>query len=157
MPIPSHHVRIPQGILLAVLWVSALVVRPAPLGARPQPGSALPVSLERIRKELDKTPPRPLKPDVPVHLTVATFRTRVRPACVCAVAGDHLRKEFALTLLQRQSADWASRCCGSDLGQLVQRINKALRDRKVRDLREQIARELAELEAARKTPAADVK
>ena len=31
---------------------------------------------------------------------------------------EYLRKELELTPLQRQSADWASRCCGIDLGQV---------------------------------------
>jgi hypothetical protein len=155
----TRHVRsFLRATLLAVLSVSALLVCPAPLGAAPQqPGSEIPVSLERIREELDKAPSRPLKPDVPVHLTVPTFRSRVDQRVFVPSLEEHLRKEFALTLLQRQSADWASRCCGYDLGQLVKGVNKVLRDRKVRKTREQIAQELAELEAARKTPAADVK
>ena len=71
---------------------------------------------------------------------------------------EHLRKEFALNLLQRQSAEWASKCCGYDIGQLVKIVDKALQARKLRKTREQIARELAELEAARKkAPAADAK
>jgi hypothetical protein len=102
---------------------------------------------------LDKAPPRPLKLDVPVHLTMPTFKTRVDQRVFVPSLEEHLRKEFTLTLLQRQSAEWASKCCGYDLGQLVEGVNKVLRDRKVRKTREQIARELAELEAARKTPA----
>jgi hypothetical protein len=40
----------------------------------------------------------------------------------------------------------------------VKIVDDALRDRKIRQIREQIARELAELEAARKkSPPADVK
>jgi hypothetical protein len=86
-----------------------------------------------------------------------TFRTRVDQRVFVPSLEEHLRKEFTLTLLQRQSAEWASKCCGYGLGQLVKGVNKALRDRKVRKTHEQIARELAELAAARKTPAADVK
>ena len=71
---------------------------------------------------------------------------------------EHLRKEFTLTLLQRQSAEWASKCCGYDIGQLVKIVDKALQARKLRKTREQIARELAELEAAgKKPPAAEAK
>ena len=63
---------------------------------------------------------------------------------------EWLDKEFNLTELQRQSADWASKCCGIGLGPLFQSVENALERRKIRKIREQIARELAELEAARK-------
>lgn len=147
-----------RAILFAALWVS-LVACPARLGAAPQqPDGVLPVSLERIRGELEKAPPRRLEPEVPVQLPVATFKTRVDQRVFVPTLEEHLRKEFALTVLQRQSAEWASKCCGYDLGQLVKIVNEARRDHKIRKTREQIARELAELEAARKkTPAADVK
>ena len=62
---------------------------------------------------------------------------------------DYLRQKLELTPLQRQSQEWASRCCGLDLGLLFKGLEKALDRRKVRQVREQIGRELAELEAAR--------
>ena len=62
---------------------------------------------------------------------------------------EYLRKELELTPLQRQSADWASRCCGIDVGRLFNGIGKALERRKARQVREQIDRELADIEAAR--------
>ena len=47
---------------------------------------------------------------------------------------------------------------GYDIGQLVKIVDKALQARKLRKTREQIARELAELEAAgKKPPAAEAK
>jgi hypothetical protein len=122
----------------------------APLGAAPQqPTGDLPISLERIRAELEKTPAPRLKLDVPVELPVATFRTRVDQRVWVPSLEEVLRKEFTLTYLQRQSADWASRCCGINLTQLAQSIKRALQQREVRKIREEIARELAELEAAR--------
>jgi hypothetical protein len=143
----------------AVLCVPALLVCSARLGAAPQePAGGLPVSLERIREELDKAPARPLKLDVPMQLPVPTFRTRVDQRVFVLSLEEQLRKDFTLTPLQRQSAEWASKCCGYNIGQLLESVNKALRDRKIRKTREQIARELADLEATRKkSPAADVK
>ncbi len=122
----------------------------ARLGAAPQqPTSDLPFSLERIREELEKTPAPRLKLDVPLALPVATFRTRVDQRVWVPSLEQVLRKEFTLTFLQRQSADWPSRCCGLNLTQLTQSIKRTLQQREVRKIREQIARELAELEAAR--------
>jgi len=51
--------------------------------------------------------------------------------------------------LQRQSAEWASKCCGLDIGRLVKAIDDAAERRKIRKTREQIEQELAFLEAAR--------
>ena len=71
---------------------------------------------------------------------------------------EALHRDFDLNIIQRQSADWASKCCGFDLGQIVRLIDQEMQDRKIRKTREQIRRELAELEAARnKTPPAEVK
>jgi hypothetical protein len=116
------------------------------------------VSLERIRGRLQNAPAPLLKLDVPVQLPAATFKTRVDQRVFVLSLEEQLRKDFTLTPLQRQSAEWAAKCCGYNIGQLVERVNKALRDRKIRRTREQIARELADLEAARKkSPASDVK
>ena len=62
---------------------------------------------------------------------------------------EYLRKELELTPLQRQSADWASRCCGIDLGQVFTGVGKAWGRRKARHLRERIGQELADLETLR--------
>ena len=87
---------------------------------------------------------------MPLQLPVATFKTSVEQRVFVLTFEEQLRKDFTLTALQRQSAEWASRCCGLDLNQLFQSAERALHRRKVRKIREQIARELAELEAARK-------
>ena len=58
-----------------------------------------------------------------------------------------LDKDLEPTLLQAQSRDWASRCCGIDLGVLFKGIDQALQRRKEQKVREQIARELEELKA----------
>ena len=144
----------------AVFSPLALVVGvSATLGAAQQPTEKdLPVSLERIREELAQ-PPSGLKLDKPVELPVATFRTSVEQRVYMVSFEEWLEKELEMTDLQRQSADWAARCCGYVLASgavgigldpLFDRLEKALQRRKVRKIRERIARELAELEAARK-------
>jgi hypothetical protein len=60
---------------------------------------------------------------------------------------EQFHKEFELTDFQRQLRDWASRCCGADIlgwGKLL----KAARRPDPRLIRQQIAQELAELDAA---------
>ena len=115
-----------------------------------EPTSVLPVSLERIREELEKTPARRLSLDVKLPLPVATFRTSADHRVFVLSLEEQLRKEFTLTLLQRQSQDWASKCCGFDLNQLATSVHRALQRREVRRIRRRIARELAQLEAARR-------
>ena len=112
----------------------------------------LPVSLVRIREELAKTPTG-LKLDMPVQVPVATFKTRVDQRVYVLSLEEWLEKEFKLNLLQRQSAEWASKCCGIGLDPLFKGVERALQRRRVRKTREQIARELAESEAARKQAA----
>jgi hypothetical protein len=139
----------------------------ATAGAAQQPaGEDLPVSLERIRKELAKPEPG-LKLDRPLEATVPTFRTRIEQRVYMLSFEEWLEKEFEMTDLQRQSADWAARCCGGyvlasggfgiSLDPLFERLDRALKRRKVRKIREQIARELAELEAARKKAGLSIK
>ncbi len=148
----NRHVKTRLGILFAALWGSALA---AVLGAEPQrPDIAVAVSLERIREQLETAPTHRLEPGVPVPLSVPTFKTRVEQRVFVPTLEEHLRREFTLNLLQRQSADWASRCCGLNLAQLAKHTSDALRERKTRKTREQIARELAELDAASRNAAA---
>jgi hypothetical protein len=78
------------------------------------------------------------------------FKTGVDQRIYGLTLDEQLRKEFTLTPLQRQSAEWASRYCGLNLNQLFNSAERALHRRKLRKIRQQIARELAELEAARK-------
>jgi hypothetical protein len=137
---------------LAVFSLAALVVNhSAALGATPQePTEDLPVSLDRIREELAKPPPTGLRLGVALQMPVATFKTRVDQRVYVLPLEDWIEKEFALTPLQRQSAEWAAKCCGVSLDPLFKSLEKALQRRRVRKIREQIARELAELEAAMK-------
>jgi hypothetical protein len=122
----------------------------AVLGAAPQePGSDLPVSLRRIQEELKKPDTR-LTTELPVQVPVATFKARVDQRVYVLSLEKWLEKEFKLNTLQRQSAEWAARCCGIGLDPLLKGVERALQRRRVRKTREQIARELAEIEAARR-------
>lgn len=136
--------------MFAVLFVPALVVSSATLGAEPQqPDGVPPVSLDRIREGLEQPPALQVKTDVPLQRP-PTFKSRVDQRVFVPTLEEVLHKEFDLNDLQRQSAEWAAKCCGFDIGQLVDLIDKARRDRTIRKTREQIARELAELDAARR-------
>jgi len=88
-----------------------------------------------------------------VPVPVATFKSGVDQRVYVLSLEERLEEELKLSPLQRQSADWASRCCGLDLDPLFKRVDEALQRRKVRKIREQIARELAALEAATKKDA----
>jgi hypothetical protein len=98
---------------------------------------------------LEQAPALRLETDVPLQLP-PVFKSRVDQRVFVLTLEEALHKQFDLNLLQRQSAEWAAKCCGYNLGSLLDIVNEALRDRKIRKTREQIARELAELEAARK-------
>jgi hypothetical protein len=150
-----------RAIVSVVFLVLALVVCPAAtLGAAPQePAEVLPGSLGRIRERLAKTPPTRLKFDRPMPVPVATFKTRVDQRVYVLSLDEWLEKEFKLTTLQRQSADWAAKCCGGyvlgtrsfgvRLDPLFASLDKALQRRRLRKIREQIAAELAQVETAR--------
>jgi hypothetical protein len=131
----------------AALLASALIVSPARLAAAPQDPGADPVSLERIRETLEKAPTSRLAPAEPPRLR-PTFRARVDQRSWVPTLEEHLHEKFDLTPMQRQSANWAAQCCGLKLGQVLKLAEDALRARKIRKTREQIARELAEIEAA---------
>ena len=64
-----------------------------------------------------------------------------------------LHKEFDLNDLQRQSAEWASKCSAIDFGLIFRSVDKAMEERRIRKIRDQIAQELAFIEAARAAPA----
>jgi hypothetical protein len=151
-------VRTPiRPALIALFWLPALVVCGTTLGAAPQqPTDPPPVSLDRIKDRLERAPALQIKTDVPLQLP--TFKSRVDQHVFVLTLEQALHRDFDLNIIQRQSADWASKCCGVDLGQIVKIIDKAVEDRKIRKTREQIERELAEIEAARrKAPLAGVK
>ena len=128
---------------------AAGVFAPADLIAAPQeqPGAAA-TSVTRIKQRLERPVSRSFTPAVPVQLR-PTFRSRTDQRAFVPTLEEDLHKTFALTDFQRQYAEYASRS-GLDLGFIFRRIDKALEERQIRKTREQIARELAELQAARK-------
>ena len=138
-----------RTIALAVVSVTAFVVSvPARLAAAPQPPASIPsVSLERIRKGLETTPALRVAVDTS-QLPVATFRTSVEKRPYVLTLEQQLHRQFDLNLLQRQSADWASQCCGLNLNRLTKGVRTTLQRRKERKVRDQVARELAEVIAA---------
>jgi hypothetical protein len=140
-----------RATVFAVVSLLALVVcLSATLGAAPQEAKKDPdVSLDRIREELAKPPAAVLGLDTPLQVPVATFKTGVDQRVFVLPLEDWLERELKLGVLQRQSADWAAQCCGISLDPLFKSVEKALQRRKERKIREQIARELTELEAAR--------
>jgi hypothetical protein len=130
------------------LALGLFVAAPAAAAQQPQPND-LPVSLERIRNELEVAVPSRLRLDMPVERPAPRFRTRVDQTVYVLTLDEWIDKEFNLIGIQRQSADWASKCCGIGLDPLFKSVENALQRRKERRIREQIARELAALEAAR--------
>lgn len=116
------------------------------LHAQDAPAQSVPVSLDRIRAGLEKEPA--IEIDATAILSIATFRTSVEESRFVPTFEEWLRKEFALTALQRQSAEWGSKCCGISVGALLDPIERALKRHRQQRIREQIARELEEIKAA---------
>ena len=119
-----------------------------------QAGAAPPVSIENIKEQLARKGPG-LKLNVPIPPPRPTFKSRVDQRAFVLTLEEALHRDFDITNeIQRQSANWASKCCGLDLGRMFDLVDKALTERKIRKTREQIWRELVEIEAARKAAAA---
>jgi hypothetical protein len=144
MSVPLPRASLSAGVLIAVLLFPL-----SPLDAQEtQSTASLPVSVERIQKELAEPPARRLKLDG-IQTSVPVFRATVEREDVPSFK-ELLEKEFRLNDFQRQSQEWSSKCCGLDLIGLVKGVDKYLKNREVRKIREQIARELAQIEAAAK-------
>ena len=136
--------RLPVRAALALLGVLSCGW---PAAAQQAPAEDLPVSLDRIRTGVAR-PERPaIRIDVS-SLPVTRFKTSVEQRDYMLTFEEQLHKDLELTPLQRQSADWASRCCGLDLGVLFKPIDEAMTRRKVRKIRERIAEELEQVKAA---------
>jgi hypothetical protein len=135
----------PKLFLVASLCAFAVCL-PAQLQSVPQDQTRDPgFSAERVVKRLKEAPAPRLPLDRPE--SVATYRVTVEQHRVMLSFQEQLQKEFTLTDFQRQSQEWRSNCCGIHIARLVDRLDKVLRRREVRRLREQIARELAQIEA----------
>jgi hypothetical protein len=106
------------------------------------------VSLDRVKDGLARTPPQSLKFDARIPVPVATFRVTVEQKAFVEPILVTLRKEFELTPLQRQSAEWSSKCCGLSLAAVTESIEKAFRRWEERRIHDRVSRELAEVIAA---------
>jgi hypothetical protein len=133
---------------MALLCCGTAAVSPSPVHAAPQEQSGESgTSLSRIKKGLER-PAAPLKPSGELRLR-PTFRSEVVKNPFVPTLEEHLHKTFDLTDFQRKYADYAANR-GFDLGFVFRAIDKALEERRTSNIRTQIRRELAELEAARK-------
>jgi len=90
---------------------------------------------------------RTLTPAAPVRLRTP-FKSRVDQRIFVSTLEEDLHKTFDLNALQRQSAAWSAQCCGIRLGDVLNRMEQAMNERRVSKIREQIRRELADLRAA---------
>ena len=116
--------------------------------ASAQEPNGSPDPVEHVRVALTHTPSQSLKFDPRMPVPVATFKVAVDQRVFGLSIVDQLRKEFELTLLQRQSAEWRSRCCGINLLSVADGIEKAARQWQERRIRDRVSRELAEVIAA---------
>jgi len=126
-----------------------VICLPAHLHAAPQePSGDAGASLKSIRKGLNRPAGTRLQPSEPVQLR-PTFRSETLAHPFVPTLEEDLRRTFALTDFQRQYAAYLARAGGIDLGVLLRPIEKAMDEHRLRKIHEQIARELAELRAAK--------
>ena len=139
----------PAAVSALLCCALVVVCLPAALRAAPQePTGDAGTSLSRIKKGLSRPTGTRLQPSEPVQLR-PTFRSETLAHAFVPTLEEDLRKTFTLTDFQRQYAEYAARGGGIDLGVLLRRIEKAMEEHRVRKVREQIARELAELQASK--------
>jgi hypothetical protein len=131
-----------EFFLPAVLWVVLNAAQAAPQ----DPSAVSTASIERIKTRLSSPSGPSLAPSEPVAF-MPIFRSRVDQRVFVPTLEEDLHKTFDLNAYQRQSAAWASQCCGLDLGAVFNRVDKALAERRARKAREEVARALAELKA----------
>jgi len=131
-------------VSLIVFCPCAWTVEAAPQQVAQESADSVPY----VRAQLDR-PQVPTIKNAPPPRPLPTFRASVEHRVWVLTLEEQLHKEFDLTPLQRQSADWSARCCGINLIEVAKDINKAVQQEKERRVRAQIVRELAEIEAAR--------
>jgi hypothetical protein len=145
----------PLRLLRALVYAAvAAVCASGPLHAAPQDPAAPATSVDRVKNQLDTPVSRSLTPSVPVQLR-PVFKSGVEKHPWVLTFDQAMHKQFDLNALQRQSADWSSRCCGIDLGAIYTAVQHARQDALTSKTRAQIVRELAELRAARAAADAD--
>jgi hypothetical protein len=105
-------------------------------------------SVERVLTELRRAPRLQITFEG-LQAPVAVFRMTVERDYMPSL-NEQLEKEFKLNAFQRQSQEWSSKCCGLNLIELTNNLDKALKRREARKIHNQVARELAQIEAAAK-------
>ena len=124
--------------LFACLLAPAVAAQEAPAPS---------ASLERVREALVRPAITGPRLDTSFRVPAATFKTRVDQHIYVPTLEEWLAKEFTLNPLQRQSAEWAAKCCGLGLDPLFKGLDDARKRRRVRKIRQQIAGELAAIDA----------
>jgi hypothetical protein len=132
--------------LFVIGTIGPVVTRTA--SAQAPSESASPVSLQRVKHSLNRTPEQSLRFDARMPVPAATYKVTVTQPLFVVPIMDSLRKEFELTPLQRQSAEWSSKCCGLSIAALTEGVERAFRQWQEHRIRERVARELAEVIAA---------
>lgn len=135
---------------VGLLCCAVFTVAPAAVvdAASQDPATVAPTSIEKVKDGVETPISKPLTPPVPVRLR-PVFKSGVEKHPFVLTLDEDLHKTFDLNDLQRQSASWSARCCGIGLGQVFSAIQKSKTESETRKAREQVLRELAELEAAR--------
>jgi len=133
-------------VLFAIAIVGPVATRSVAAQELSDTGS--PVSIERVKDSLNRTPTQSLRFDARMPVPAATFKVTVRQRVFVEPIMVSLRKGFELTPLQRQSAEWSSKCCGISIAALTEGLERAFRGWEERRVRERVARELAEVIAA---------
>jgi hypothetical protein len=108
-------------------------------------------SVTRVSREARRPAAITLNPEL--MAPVAVFRVTIERRQLMPTFLEQLRKEFALTDLQRQSQEWRSKCCGINLLGVLDGVRAAARDYETRKVRAQITRDLAAIEERRREEA----
>jgi hypothetical protein len=102
------------------------------------------VSLDVIRRGLATPPPKLI---LTVPKSQVTFRTEVQRTYMPDFQ-EYLHSLFALTPVQREWAEWATKNPGLNLLELAKDVKKAWRDREIAKARQDVAQELEALKKA---------
>jgi hypothetical protein len=137
------------ALIRAMCWGLALVSLAGDPCAAQQSDA---YSVTRVRREVRRPAAITLNPEL--MAPVAVFRVTVERRQLMPTFLEQLRKEFALTDLQRQSQEWRSKCCGINLLGVLDGVRAAARDYETRRVRAQITRDLAVIEENRRREAA---
>ena len=125
-----------KRVVPALVCLTAVAVM-APRASAQEPAAAA-VTVDRVKTRLEQ-PTRRLVPSGPIELR-PVFKSRVDRHPFVLTLDEDLHKTFDLNELQRQSAAWSAQCCGISLNAVFSSMEKALDERRLRKIREQVAR-----------------